>query len=221
MTGATTSYRRVDAPAGPSTILPTSHAAGRSSRLAHPSSRATEAYAYALFVVLGVGSWITINGIYLELPLLVGTAPEGWALATYLAVVTQLGNLGPLAYAFVDGKLRARHMAARRAARQQRRQQQQQQQKQHGGGGEQWLAEEEEEEEEEAAEEEEGASPGIPTGVGVCVLVGVNTVAMALLAGGAWRTTAVVGGASRSVALLGLAFVAALADCTYALLGSY
>jgi PAS domain S-box-containing protein len=223
MTGATMSYHRADAPAGPSAVLPTSRVAGRSSSPA-PLSRATEAYAYALFVVLGVGSWITINGIYLELPLLVGTAPEGWALATYLAVVTQLGNLGPLAYAFVDGRLRARHVAARRAARQQRRQrqqqpQQQQRQQQHGGGGggggEQWLTEEEEAEKEE--EEEEGASPGIPTGVGVCVLVGVNTVAMALLAGGAWRTTAVVGGAPRSVALLGLAFVAALADCTSSL----
>ena len=55
-----------------------------------PPSRAMEAYAYSLFVILGIGSWITINGIYLELPLLVNSAPEGWALATYLALVTQV-----------------------------------------------------------------------------------------------------------------------------------
>jgi hypothetical protein len=50
---------------------------------------------YALFVVLGLGSWITINGIFAELPLFVNDTPEGWALGSYLGLVIQLANLGP------------------------------------------------------------------------------------------------------------------------------
>eukprot|EP01048_Picozoa_sp_COSAG05_P021408 COSAG05_NODE_3930_length_1769_cov_1.417964_1_plen_423_part_00 len=53
---------------------------------------------YVLFVVFGISSWITINGIFAQLPLLVTTLPEGWALGSYLGLAVQAANLGPLLY---------------------------------------------------------------------------------------------------------------------------
>eukprot|EP00794_Sanderia_malayensis_P018951 gene18951-20857_t len=48
--------------------------------------------------LFGTGSWISINGLWVELPILVSHAPEKWKLPSYLAVIVQLGNIGPLAY---------------------------------------------------------------------------------------------------------------------------
>lgn len=62
-------------------------------------SRSTRGSAWctgALFVLFGLGSWVTINGIFSELPLLVQVLPEGWRLATGLSLVVQAGNVGPL-----------------------------------------------------------------------------------------------------------------------------
>lgn len=46
----------------------------------------------------GTGSWVTINGLFVELPILVQHSPEGWNLPSYLIVIIQLGNIGPLLY---------------------------------------------------------------------------------------------------------------------------
>ena len=48
----------------------------------------------------GTGSWVAINGLFVELPILVNSAPEGWNLPSYLIVIIQLGNIGPLLYTF-------------------------------------------------------------------------------------------------------------------------
>lgn len=48
----------------------------------------------------GTGSWVAINGLYVQLPILVNSAPEGWNLPSYLIVIIQLGNIGPLLYTF-------------------------------------------------------------------------------------------------------------------------
>lgn len=55
------------------------------------------------FVVclFGIGSWIAINGIWVELPNLIQETPEGWKLSSYLSVVCQLGNIGVLLYLFL------------------------------------------------------------------------------------------------------------------------
>ncbi|XP_053101963.1 riboflavin transporter 2-like [Hemicordylus capensis] len=59
--------------------------------------------------LLGTGSWVAINGVWVELPLLVASAPEGWLLPSYLTVITQLANVGPLAvtlcHRFLPGRL--------------------------------------------------------------------------------------------------------------------
>jgi riboflavin transporter 2 len=52
---------------------------------------------YILFVGFGIGSWVTINGMFTELPLLVNQLPEGWRLASVIAIVVQLANIGPIA----------------------------------------------------------------------------------------------------------------------------
>ncbi|XP_060913819.1 solute carrier family 52, riboflavin transporter, member 3-A [Labrus mixtus] len=44
----------------------------------------------------GLGSWVAVNGLWVELPLIVNTLPEAWELPSYLTVIIQLANLGPL-----------------------------------------------------------------------------------------------------------------------------
>ena len=43
-------------------------------------------------------AWIQVNGIWVELPLLVENSPQQWTLPSYLTVVIQLANIGPLLY---------------------------------------------------------------------------------------------------------------------------
>ena len=51
-----------------------------------------------LVCLFGTGSWIAVNGIWVELPIIVHYAPEGWSLPSYLAVIIQVANIGPLVY---------------------------------------------------------------------------------------------------------------------------
>lgn len=64
---------------------------------------------HLLACLLGTGSWVAINGLWVELPLLVPAVPEGWLLPSYLTVVIQLANVGPLlvslAHRFLPGRL--------------------------------------------------------------------------------------------------------------------
>ena len=54
---------------------------------------------YVLICLFGLGSWIAINGLWVELPVLVRYAPEQWTLPSYLTVIIQLANIGPVIYA--------------------------------------------------------------------------------------------------------------------------
>lgn len=51
---------------------------------------------HLLGCAFGLGSWVVVNGLWVELPLIVKTLPEGWDLPSYLTVIIQLANLGPL-----------------------------------------------------------------------------------------------------------------------------
>ena len=53
---------------------------------------------YALVVIFGTGSWIAINGLWVELPIIVKEIPESWSLPSYLTVIIQLANIAPLAF---------------------------------------------------------------------------------------------------------------------------
>ncbi len=60
--------------------------------------RTRKVYVDVLAVLFGISSWISINGLWVELPLLVERLPESWALASYLSIIVQLANLGPISY---------------------------------------------------------------------------------------------------------------------------
>uniref|UniRef100_A0A674JU70 Riboflavin transporter n=1 Tax=Terrapene triunguis TaxID=2587831 RepID=A0A674JU70_9SAUR len=51
---------------------------------------------HVLACLLGTGSWVAINGMWVELPLIVPQVPEGWYLPSYLTVLIQFANVGPL-----------------------------------------------------------------------------------------------------------------------------
>ncbi|XP_001099620.3 solute carrier family 52, riboflavin transporter, member 1 isoform X2 [Macaca mulatta] len=51
---------------------------------------------HLLVALFGMGSWAAVNGIWVELPVVVKDLPEGWSLPSYLSVVVALGNLGLL-----------------------------------------------------------------------------------------------------------------------------
>ena len=57
-----------------------------------------------LVATFGVSSWIAINGVWVQTPLLVQALPEKWNLASYLVVVIQLANIGPLVHYFLSHK---------------------------------------------------------------------------------------------------------------------
>ncbi|KAG0425916.1 hypothetical protein HPB47_026909 [Ixodes persulcatus] len=49
-------------------------------------------------LMFGVSAWVSINGLWVQMPLLVPRLPEGWNLGSILVIVIQVANLGPLAY---------------------------------------------------------------------------------------------------------------------------
>ncbi|XP_002122371.2 solute carrier family 52, riboflavin transporter, member 3-B [Ciona intestinalis] len=49
-----------------------------------------------LVLIFGAGAWIAVNGVWVELPAIVALAPEQWQLPSYLTIISQIGNLGPL-----------------------------------------------------------------------------------------------------------------------------
>ncbi|XP_068615690.1 solute carrier family 52, riboflavin transporter, member 3-B [Brachionichthys hirsutus] len=51
---------------------------------------------HVLACLFGMGSWVAINGMWVELPLIVPEIPEGWHLPSFLTVLIQMANVGPL-----------------------------------------------------------------------------------------------------------------------------
>ena len=56
----------------------------------------TNALVYLIVILFGIGSWVAINGLWVELPVMVPHLNEGWTLPSYLSVIIQLANIGPL-----------------------------------------------------------------------------------------------------------------------------
>lgn len=52
---------------------------------------------FLLICVFAISSWIDINGVWVEIPLLVNVLPEGWNLPSYIVILIQIANVGPLA----------------------------------------------------------------------------------------------------------------------------
>ncbi|KAM9385602.1 solute carrier family 52, riboflavin transporter, member 2 [Pholidichthys leucotaenia] len=55
------------------------------------------AVTHGLMALFAMGSWISVNSLWVELPVVVGELPEGWNLPAYLSVLIAFGNLGPIA----------------------------------------------------------------------------------------------------------------------------
>ncbi|CAF1030086.1 unnamed protein product [Adineta ricciae] len=49
-----------------------------------------------LLIVFALSTWLDVNGVWVELPLIVNEAPEGWSLPSYLTLAIALSNIGPL-----------------------------------------------------------------------------------------------------------------------------
>uniref|UniRef100_A0A8B9FJR8 Riboflavin transporter n=1 Tax=Amazona collaria TaxID=241587 RepID=A0A8B9FJR8_9PSIT len=54
-----------------------------------------------LACTFGMGSWVAINGLWVELPLLVTVLPEQWDLPSYITIIIQMANVGPLFITFM------------------------------------------------------------------------------------------------------------------------
>ncbi|CAK1549298.1 unnamed protein product [Leptosia nina] len=52
-----------------------------------------------LLVCWGLGTWLGVNGLFVQLPLLVERLPEGWSLPSAMSVAIQSANIGLLIYA--------------------------------------------------------------------------------------------------------------------------
>ncbi|NWI89662.1 S52A3 protein, partial [Pitta sordida] len=49
-----------------------------------------------LACIFGTGSWMAVNGLWVEVPLLVTILPEQWYLPSYITIIIQMANVGPL-----------------------------------------------------------------------------------------------------------------------------
>jgi riboflavin transporter 2 len=49
-----------------------------------------------LLVIFALSTWLDVNGVWVELPLIVNKAPEGWTLPSYLTTAIALSNIGPI-----------------------------------------------------------------------------------------------------------------------------
>lgn len=71
---------------------------GEDSKVTPETRQRPSLIVHLLVTIFGMSAWIGVNGIFIQLPLLVISLPEGWALAAYLVVVIQAANVAPLAY---------------------------------------------------------------------------------------------------------------------------
>ncbi|XP_046334673.2 solute carrier family 52, riboflavin transporter, member 3-B-like [Haliotis rufescens] len=62
------------------------------------STQRVSVVVYILVIMFGVASWVDINGLWVELPIMVQELPEGWNLPSYMVSLMQLANLGPLIF---------------------------------------------------------------------------------------------------------------------------
>lgn len=53
---------------------------------------------HILAALFGSSSWLSVNSVFMEMPLMVPSLPERWQLPSYLALIAQLAIVGPLFY---------------------------------------------------------------------------------------------------------------------------
>ncbi|XP_076611063.1 solute carrier family 52, riboflavin transporter, member 2 [Chaetodon auriga] len=70
------------------------------------------AVTHGLIALFAMGSWISVNSLWVELPVVVNVLPEEWNLPAYLSVLIAFGNLGPIVVTIIHhcapGRLKER-----------------------------------------------------------------------------------------------------------------
>ena len=59
-------------------------------------------FIYILFVFFNMSAWLDFSAIWTELPIMVNYLPEGWRLPSYLSLLIQAGNIGPLVFTIAN-----------------------------------------------------------------------------------------------------------------------
>ncbi|CAG5122169.1 unnamed protein product [Candidula unifasciata] len=62
----------------------------------------TKIIVHVLVCIFAVASWADMNGMWAQLPLLVEKAHEGWTLPSYIIVISQVANIGPLIFILIS-----------------------------------------------------------------------------------------------------------------------
>ena len=57
---------------------------------------------YVLIMCFAISSWIDINGLWVEMPLLVNDLPEQWSLPSFIVIIIQIANIGPFVYTIAN-----------------------------------------------------------------------------------------------------------------------
>lgn len=58
-------------------------------------------FVFILIVLFVIGSWLNLNGVWIEFPLIVDQLPEGWRLPATMGLVSNLANIGVLIIAII------------------------------------------------------------------------------------------------------------------------
>ena len=53
---------------------------------------------FMFIVIFTIGSWLDLNGMWCELPIMVHELPEGWRLPSILGAIIQLSQIGSLLF---------------------------------------------------------------------------------------------------------------------------
>ncbi|KAH9487729.1 hypothetical protein Btru_069073 [Bulinus truncatus] len=62
----------------------------------------TKIVVHFLICVFAIASWADLNGMWAELPLLVMKVKEGWMLPSYIIIISQVANIGPISFVLVS-----------------------------------------------------------------------------------------------------------------------
>lgn len=57
---------------------------------------------HTLSILFGFSSWMGANAVFLQVPIIIQDAPEGWKLSSFIVLVVQSGNIGPLFYTIIQ-----------------------------------------------------------------------------------------------------------------------
>jgi hypothetical protein len=63
--------------------------------------RCSTVFVFTLVVLFIIGSWLNLNGVWIEFPLIVDQLPEGWRLPATMGLISNLANIGVVIIAVI------------------------------------------------------------------------------------------------------------------------